>query len=107
MANENATIGHFIDFALWKEALKLLNFQIASKQKNRHFSTLSMYYYESLGKSVEELEKEDYFNDRVANDLFYGLEREYSIFQYVVPKAGLGLRNYKFLTYRSVPSITQ
>lgn len=99
MANENATIGHFIDFALWKEALKLLNFQIASKQKNRHFSTLSMYYYESLGKSVEELEKEDYFNDRVANDLFYGLEREYSIFQYVVPKAGLGLRNYKFLTY--------
>lgn len=99
MTADNSTLGHFLTFDLWKEALKLLNFQIACQKDNKHFKTLSMIYYKTLGSAVEELEKEDYFKQKVANNLFYGLEKEFAILPYVIPKPGLGLRKYKFLTY--------
>ena len=95
----NTTLGHFITFEMWNEALKLLNFQVDSKRKNRHFANLSNFYYEKLGESVKSLQERAYFDEKIANNLFYGLEREFSIFPYVIPKAGLGLRNYRFFTY--------
>lgn len=58
-----------------------------------------MFYYESLGKSAKKLNKKKYFNHRVANNLFYGLEDEFAIYSYPIPKSNLGLRNYKFFTY--------
>jgi len=92
-------IGYFLDFSYWQSAIKLLKYQLKIRAKNKHFNTLSMFYYERLDGSVEKLEEESYFSQRVANNLFYGLENEFSINQYPVPKANLGLRNYKFFTY--------
>jgi hypothetical protein len=58
-----------------------------------------MISYQKLGNDVVQLEAEEYFYKKVACNLFFGLEEEFAIIPYVVPKAGLGLRNYKFLTY--------
>lgn len=92
-------LGYFLKFRYWQSAIKLLNYQLEIKKTNRHFNTLSMFYYESLGASVNKLEKKKYFNQRVANNLFYGLEDEFAIYSYPIPKSNLGLRNYKFFTY--------
>jgi len=99
MADDISTLGHFLTFSLWKQALKLLNFQIGCQSSNRHFKTLSMIHYQTLIPATKELENEDYFKHKIASNLFYGLEKEFAIHPYVVPKAGLGLRNYNFFTY--------
>jgi AbiA family abortive infection protein len=99
MADDISTMGHFLTFSLWREALKLLNFQIDCQSTNKHFKTLSMIYYQKLGDEIKELESEDYFKQRVVSNLFYGLEEEFSIHPYIVPKTGLGLRRYGFFTY--------
>ncbi|MFM5960866.1 MAG: hypothetical protein ACKOQ2_27580, partial [Dolichospermum sp.] len=39
------------------------------------------------------------FNIKISSSLFYGLKKEFSVISYVVPKPGLGLRDYKFFTY--------
>lgn len=98
MNNDSKNLGHFLDYSFWQQALKLLNFQIESQSSNKHFKTLSMIYYRKLGNSIK-LESEDYFCEKVATNLFYGLEEEFAIIPYVKPKPGLGLRNYKFLSY--------
>jgi AbiA family abortive infection protein len=94
-------LGHFINFSLWKDALDLLNFQIKQKQNNRHYKTLSIFYYEKLNANVGCLNLciEEYFKLKVASNLFYALEKEFAVFPYVIPKPGLGLRDYKFFTY--------
>ena len=99
MVDSVSTLGNFLDFSLWQQALKLLNFQIACQGGNRHFKTLSMIYYQRLGSTVRELESEDYFEKKVASNLFYGLGDEFAVYPYVIPKAGLGLRRYNFFTY--------
>lgn len=99
MTSYNSTqLGHFIDFELWQDAVKLLKFQVSQKQKNKHYNTLSMSYYEKVMSEINLLENQNYFEERVANNLFYGLEREFEIFNYLLPKPGLGLRNYKFFS---------
>jgi hypothetical protein len=98
--NENIPqLGYFLRFRYWRSAVELLKYQLKIKETNRHFNTLSMFYYESLGKSAKRLNKKEYFNNRVANNLFYGLEDEFAIYSYPIPKSNLGLRNYKFFTY--------
>lgn len=97
--NNIPKFSHFLSFSLWREALRLLNFQISQKQKNRHYNTLSMFYYEKLGANVSILEDENYYKQKVANSFFYGLEKEFAVLSYIVPKPGLGLRNFKFFTY--------
>lgn len=92
-------LNHFIDAVLWKEGLKLLEFQVSQKKKNKHYNTLSMYYYESVASDAGKLNHDSYFQERVASDLFYGLEEEFKIFTYLLPKPGLGLRSYKFFSY--------
>jgi AbiA family abortive infection protein len=92
-------LGYFIDFKLWQDALELLRFQIKQKQSNRHFNTLSMFYYEKLDVACLDAEPQTYFQTKIASSLFYGLKKEFSVFSYVIPKPGLGLRDYKFFTY--------
>lgn len=99
MDKDNKNIGHFISFELWKDALQLLNAHVNGQETNKHFKTASMIYYKMLGSSVKKLESPEYFNNYVANNFFYGLENEFAIYPYIVPKSGLGLRNYKFLSY--------
>ncbi len=100
MSSSNKTqLGYFVDFSLWRDALELLNFQIKQKTNNRHFNTLSMFYYESINADCINQETDDYFNTKIASSLFYALEKEFSVFSYVIPKSGLGLRDFKFFTY--------
>lgn len=86
-------------YEIWQDALRLLNAHVEGQETNKHFKTLSMIYYKRLGKSSKLLETTEFFEKYVASNLFYGLESEFAIYPYVVPKSGLGLRNYKFFTY--------
>lgn len=90
-------MGYFLAYRYWKNAIKLLLFQLKVKKGNKHFNTLSMFYYEKLEKQTGRLKKK-YFTERVASNLFYGLEDEFSIIPYTIPKSNLGLRKYKFFT---------
>ena len=90
---------HFLTYDLWEEALKLLNFQIDYQNDNRHFKTVSMIYYKSLNEQKSKLDDENYFKEKISNNLFYGMEDEFAIYSYIIPKPGLGLRNYKLFTY--------
>ena len=102
MSDKNKTeiqLGYFIDIATWKDALKLLNFQIKQKKKNRHFNTLSMFYYESLDTTCINTCLREYFDTKIASSLFYGLKKEFCVVSHVIPKKGLRLRDYKFFTY--------
>jgi AbiA family abortive infection protein len=92
-------IGYFISFAIWSDALELLRFQVKQKQTNRHYRTLSMFCYEKLNTTYLDNNSKTYFENNIANNLFYGLKAEFSVLSYVIPKSDLGLRDYKFLTY--------
>ena len=99
MSNGDKNIGYFLNYEIWQDALRLLNAHVDGQNSNKHFKTLSMIYYKKLGASVKDLEKAEFFEKYVKNNLFYGMESEFAIYPYVVPKSGLGLRNYKFFTY--------
>lgn len=99
MSSNDKTIGHFLTYDIWQDALRLLNAHVEGQESNKHFKTLSMIYYKKLGSSVKLLETTDFFEKYVINNLFYGLESEFAIYPYIIPKSGLGLRNYKFFTY--------
>lgn len=100
MTKSNATqLGYFINFDLWKDALDLLDFQIEQKGNNRHFNTLSMFCYVKSDTNCLNHPTQDYFNIKISSSLFYGLKEEFSVLSYVIPKPGLGLRDYKFFTY--------
>lgn len=99
-------LGSFMDFELWEDAIKLLRTQVQqmhignrSKKGNRHFNTFSMFYYRKIASNVEYLEEPSYFGEKIANNLFYGLEHEFQAINYLMPKSGLGVRGYKFFTY--------
>ena len=103
MSNGTAgQIGHFLRYSYWSDAVKLLEFQIErrSRDENKHYNTLSMYYYEKLGDTRKQVANCDYYTSRVASSLLYGLEKEFFVIPYMTPKSGgFGLRNYKFLSY--------
>ena len=92
-------LGYFLEYRFWEDAIRLLKFQLHMKLKNKHFNTVSLFYYEKLVGKANKTETPDYFNDNVSNNLFYGLEKEYWVIPYTVPKANLGLRKYKFFSY--------
>ncbi|MDO9577461.1 MAG: AbiA family abortive infection protein [Candidatus Cloacimonadales bacterium] len=99
MNNDDKNIGHFLTYELWQDALKLINAHVEGQESNKHFKSLSMIYYKKLGNAIQQLESIEFFEKYITNNLFYGLENEFAIYPYITPKAGLGLRNYKFLTY--------
>ena len=64
MTNRNGTqLGYFIDFNLWQDALSLLRFQIEQKKSNKHFNTLSMFYYEKLDVACLNHDSRHYFEN--------------------------------------------
>ena len=98
--NSTPQLGYFLDYRYWDNAFLLSEYQLSLKPKNKHFNTLSMFYYEALGDKIRaSLREKEYFATRVSNNLLYGLEREYAIHSYAVPKPNLGLRKYRFFTY--------
>ena len=58
-----------------------------------------MFYYEKLDITCPNHAIQEYFNIKISSSLFYGLKKEFAIHSYVIPKSGLGLRDYKFFTY--------
>lgn len=97
------TLKNIITQELWRDGFSVLEFQIKQKQVNKHFNTLSMYYYEQNLDKLKALTKEDYYNEYVASNLFYGLREQFWILPYLKSKSRLGLREYKFL---SAPLLT-
>ncbi len=92
-------LGYFLSYELWEDALNLLNYQIERRKENRHYNTLSIFYYERAFKDCILYVKKDYFETKIASSLFYGLKKEFFVHHYVIPKKGLGLRDYVFFTY--------
>lgn len=96
--NNAPQLGHFLDYNRhWLQAVDLLEYQLDRKKTNRHFWTLEMSYYERLRESFDRLRTKRYFNSKVANNLFYGLSKEFAVIPYTIPKSNLGLRRYKFM----------
>ncbi len=93
-------IGYFLKYQHWENAFDLLEYQLSLKTANKHFNMLSMFYYEQLNQSDKKrLRRKLYFDNKIANNLFYGLEKEFAILFYPIPKSNLGLRKYSFFTY--------
>ena len=92
-------LGHFISFELWTEACHLLDYQISQRSNNRWYDTLNFQYFEKISGSASKVADFSYYNDRIKNNLFYGLETEFFLHHYTVPKEGIGLREYVFFSY--------
>lgn len=100
MSNPTPQLGHFLKYCYWQNACKLLEYQLSLKARNKHFNTLSMFYHEKLSnQDRDRIEEKLYFNQRVSNNLLYGLGKEFAFYSYTVPKSNLGLRKYGFFTY--------
>jgi AbiA family abortive infection protein len=98
-ANSNLRFEHFLTYPVWKEAVRLLTAQIESKKKpNRHYYNLSFFYFEKIEPELAKIEREQFFQEKVASNLFYGLENEFFLYPMTIPKAGIGLRKYLFFS---------
>lgn len=97
--NERKTFltSHYLSSEHWNEAKKLLDFQIQSPYK--YYNKPNFYYFKRIIEKTSKLEKAKYFNSRIANNLFYGLNQEFLFIKYNVPKQGVSLRNFIFFSY--------
>lgn len=85
---------------MWAQALDLIEFQVSQINKNRHYNKLSTFSYRNKSqRSRQVLQTADYFESHVANNLFYGLEKEFRSIPYLLPKAGGSRRNTKYISY--------
>jgi AbiA family abortive infection protein len=91
--------GHFLTFEIWTSAKKLLDYQIKDKANYKTYNTLNFYYFDNIKELTNKVGEKTYYKERVSNNLFYGLEREFFFHRYTVPKTGIGLRNYYFFSY--------
>ncbi|WP_415837335.1 hypothetical protein, partial [Pontibacter korlensis] len=91
--------GYFIDYELWLEAKRLLDFQISNKKTNRYYNTLNFFYFESIQSKTKQVATKTYFKEKVQNNFFYALEKEFFFYKYTLPKDGIGLRRYFFFGY--------
>jgi len=97
---EYPNIGHFLTVNDWENAVKLLNAQIEMRETNKHFNRLSMIYYSNLPELYKtKIQTNHYFESYIKNNLFYGLQKEFQVISYTVPKGVLGIRNHKFFSY--------
>lgn len=92
-------VGHFLTYELWASAKKLLDYQIQDKPNNKTYNTLNFYYFDKIKTLTNKTEEKTYYEDRISNNLFYGLEREFFFHKYNITKPGIGLRNFYFFSY--------
>ncbi len=96
----NDSLGYFLTPETWTQALDLIEFQVSQINKNRHYNKLSTFSYKNKShESRQALRDAEYFKSRVANNLFYGLEKEFRSIPYLLPKAGGSRRNTKYISY--------
>jgi len=91
--------GYFLTYELWTSAKKLLDYQIKDKPSYKTYNTLNFYYFDKVKTLTNKVGEKAYFKDRVSNNLFYALEREFFFHRYTVPKTGIGLRSFCFFSY--------
>ncbi|HNV51347.1 MAG TPA: AbiA family abortive infection protein [Tenuifilaceae bacterium] len=91
--------GHFLTFETWTSAKKLLDYQIKDKINYKTYNTLNFHYFDTIKGLTKKVGEKTYYKERVSNNLFYGLEREFFFHKYTVPKTGIGLRSYYFFSY--------
>jgi AbiA family abortive infection protein len=93
------TLGYFINHDIWMAAKQLLDYQINDKEKHKIYNKLNFKYFEDIKKKTKITSKKSFFDERVANNLFYALKREFFFHRFTIPKTGIGLRNYVFFSY--------
>lgn len=94
------SLANFLNYNLWAEAKKLLDYQIEAKKKNAHFKNLSMYAYEKITDTEKDkIESEQYFEKYIATGLCYLFPQIFYAKTYGVPKSGLGIRKFQFISY--------
>ncbi len=93
-------LSNFLDYKLWQEAKKLLDYQVNAKENNAHFRNLSMYAYERLeGKEKNKVGSKEFFTRKIENGAFYISPQDFFSVSFGLPKSGLGIRRYEFLSY--------
>lgn len=96
---EKLQAGNFLTYELWCSAKELLDYQIKDKTSYKTYNTLNFFYFENIKNLTKKLNQKTYYKTRVANNLFYALEREFYFHKYTIPKIGIGLRNFTFFSY--------
>lgn len=90
----------FFDYNQWKDACELLEAQINLINRNKHFNTLNLQYFNSLSLEYrEEVKSQDFFEQYISNLLFYGLEDVVFNNIYYVPKNRF---SYRKMSYNSL-----
>jgi AbiA family abortive infection protein len=99
MSFNSSALGNFLHYSTWCDAKNLLDFQINQKATNKHYNKLAFYHFEAARVCHEHIGEESYFNERIATNLFYALQREYYAIPYFIPKKALGIRSCYFFSY--------
>lgn len=94
-----SSLGSFLTYKHWTEGKKLLDFQIEHKKKSKYYNKLNFFYFEKISNQLSLLDSQEYFDNKVASNLFYALSNEFFSEQYLTPKKSLGLRPYYFFSY--------
>lgn len=94
------SLRHFLSFFYWEKAVELEELKIDIKAKNQHFNTLNTHYYSCINEGYRSfVSRKDYFEQRVVNNLFYDLNKEFFISFYAKAKNIYGIRNYSFMSF--------
>lgn len=92
-------IGYFLKYKLWNDAIKLVDYQIEQRTKNKFYNTIDNIYFEKVRSKYLVNSEKDYFNKIITDNLFYGLEKEFFALGYSKPKSAYGVRKYIFFSY--------
>ena len=93
------TMGDFLSYSDWEEAVRLLTYQMGLRNTNRTMNTLSMFYYERLTVLRDVVSERKYFDESIASNVFYALESEFESIPYLLPKNDVSHRKHLFMTY--------
>lgn len=94
------TFGRFLKYKYWENAKKLIDLQISGRKSGDNlYKSLEMYLYDDIYEQISSKMGKEYFNNKIANGFFYGLENEFYCYQYPIPKEIVGVRRLSFLSY--------
>ncbi|QNE40854.1 hypothetical protein F1C16_15435 [Hymenobacter sp. NBH84] len=93
-------LSHFLTYEIWLAGINFVDYQINEKIKGKkYYNTFNFYYLERIFTKTKNIKSNRYYSDKVANNLFYALGNEFSFTKYPVPKSGVSVRNFTFLSY--------
>jgi len=91
-------LSHFLKYEHWTSGIELLEAQIDMSEHNAHFKTLACKLYKDSDNVLNTIKTKEFFEDFVSTGLFYGLEDIFKTHSYSIPKNGLGVRNFHFMS---------